>query len=804
MVIHSKQGALFEDAKKDLGTTVHINGRSQLRRQDGFTVVTFMGMPIYHYINGDRMAEAHAMVSLVEQGYARQTEVARAFGCTTRTVRRYQERHDKEGLSALGRSGGYPKGKPRLQKSRDRLVGELRSKGYSNREVATRIGVSEKAVRKQLRRLGWKQVEPEQMSLAFGSQADADPNLSALPTPTPDEVHVDDAGPVSSSLTTADPNLSAIPTATPNDTHVDETGPVSSSLATADPNLSAFSAPDDDEGIWPSLDADPSHRCFDRLMAHLGLLMDARPLFRDGTRIPGAGVLLAIPAIVESGVIAAAREIYGDIGPAFYGLRTTILFLVLMGLLRIKRPENLKERSPDDLGRILGLDRAPEVKTVRRKLSRLALWGRAVAFGRALARRRVQKVGAAVGFLYVDGHVRVYHGQERIPKAHVARMHFPMPATTDYWVNDAAGDPLFIVTADANAGLVKMLPKLMDEVRSLVGERRITVVFDRGGWSPKLFASLIAAGFDILTYRKGKSRKVPLRRFEKHQAIIDGREVEYTLADQQTLLLKRKLRLRQVTRLSENGHQTQIITSRRDLSAIEVAFRMFERWRQENFFKYLREEYAIDALVDYQVEPDDEERDVPNPVWNALDAKLRKARAEVAAVLSQYGLEALTNVEEVRRTMRGFKIANAKIAREIEKAQRQYIALKKKRDAVPRRVPVKQVVNQEVVKLATERKHITTLLKMVAYQAESDLCRMLAPHYARTDDEGRTLIQTALAAAADIEVTDNELHIRLAPLSSPHRSRAIVAVCEALNQKVTLFPGTKLRLRYSVHLPENL
>ena len=82
MVIQSKQGALFEDAKKDLGTTVHINGRSQLRTQDGFTVVTFMGMPIYHYINGDRMAEAHAMVSLVEQGYARQTEIARAFGCT--------------------------------------------------------------------------------------------------------------------------------------------------------------------------------------------------------------------------------------------------------------------------------------------------------------------------------------------------------------------------------------------------------------------------------------------------------------------------------------------------------------------------------------------------------------------------------------------------------------------------------------------------------------------------------------------------------------------------------------------------
>jgi len=695
---NSTQGVLLVDDTKGLSATVYINGRCQLRTQDGFKVVTTLGIPLHHYIDGDRMAEAHAMISLVEQGYARQVEVARAFGCATRTVRRYQERYEEGGLSALGRSGGYPKGKPRLRNARDRFVNERKSKGNSNREIAARVGVSEKAIRKQLRRLGWKQAEPEQMVLPLCSPTGADPNLSALPTATSDSANVDAAEQVSSLSATADPNPSTLPTATPDDANVDVAKPVSSLSATADPNLSALPAVDnDDESLWPSLDADPANRCCDRLMAHLGLLMDAKPIFRDGTRIPGAGVLLAIPAIIQSGVISAAREVYGGIGPAFYGLRTTVLFLVLMALLRIKRPEGLKERSPADLGRVIGLDRAPEVKTVRRKLTRLATWGRAVAFGRALAGRRVQTVGAALGFLYIDGHVRVYHGKERIPKTHVARMHFPMPATTDYWINDAAGDPLFIVTADANAGMVKMLPKLMAEVRALVGDRRTTVVFDRGGWSPKLFVSLIAAGFDILTYRKGKSRKVPRRRFERYKALIDGREVEYVLADQETLLLKRKLRLRQVTRLSENGHQTQIITSRRDLSAIEVAFRMFERWRQENFFKYLREEYAIDALVDYEVEPDDAEREVPNPVWNVLDAKLRKARAEVGALLSHYGIEAFTNVEEVRRTMRGFKIANAKIAREIEEAQRRSIALQKKRDAVPRRVPVKQVVKQATV-----------------------------------------------------------------------------------------------------------
>jgi prepilin-type processing-associated H-X9-DG protein len=263
-----------------------------------------------------------------------------------------------------------------------------------------------------------------------------------------------------------------------------------------------------------------------------------------------------------------------------------------MALWRIKRPEGLKEHSPAELGRVLGLDRAPEVKTLRRKLARLAASGRAAQFGRALAQRRVAVRGAALGFLYADGHVRVYHGQHRLPKTHVARMRLSMPATSDYWINDDAGDPLFVVTAQANAGLVKMLPVLLEEVRVLVGEQRVTVVFDRGGYSPKLFQQILDANFDLLTYRKGRYRPIGGQRFRARWTRVNGRTMQYVLADQEVRLLKGKLRLRQVTRLKENGHQTPILTSRRDLSAPQVAYWMFNRWRQENFFKYLREEYA--------------------------------------------------------------------------------------------------------------------------------------------------------------------------------------------------------------------
>jgi len=752
-----RQGDFFPEVGAPEGTTF-VNARCLMRTQDGHRVVMVSGVVIAQYALGDRMAEAHAMVSLIDQGWAEQKEVARAFGCSARSARRHQRRFEDGGLPALGRNRGYPKGQPRLPASRTRQVTRLKDQGLSNRQVAMCIGVTETAVRKVLRRMGWTESAPAQAQLPVECEG-ANPKLSAFAS-------------------------DGLPS------------PPSSTASTADPKRSACLPVD--LPLIPSMDDDPSDRRFDRLMACVGLLDDAAPLFRPGTAILGAGVLLALPALVASGVIECAREVYGSIGPAFFGLRTTIVALVLMALLRIKRPEGLKERPPDTLGRILGLDRAPEVKTLRRKLSRLAGLGRSTRFGRALAERRVAARGALMGFLYVDGHVRVFHGKAILPKTHVARMRLSMPATTDYWVNDAIGEPLFVVTAEANAGLVKMLPSILNEARSLLGERRLTVIFDRGGWSPKLFAKLVAAGFDLLTYRKGHFPRLPKSRFCEHKGEINGRTIKYMLADQGVYLLGGKLRLRQVTRLSEDGHQTPIVTSRRDLPAVEVAYRMFERWRQENFFKYLREEYALDALVEYATEPDDPAREVPNPKWNALDGQLRQARATLKVLPAEYGLKALLNPERSRPTMRGFKIAHGKLGKQILEAVKRCRELEIQRAAVPRRLPVGQVVAGPVVKLATERMHLTSLLKMVAYQVESDLLRLIAPHYKRAEDEGRTLIQSVLASAADIEVSETQLRVLVAPLSSPHRTRVLAALCGELNATATAFPGTHLTLRYEV------
>ena len=221
---------------------------------------------------------------------------------------------------------------------------------------------------------------------------------------------------------------------------------------------------------------------------------------------------------------------------------------------------------------------------------------------------------------------------------------------------------------------------------------------------------------------------------------------------------------------------------------------MFERWRQENFFKYMREEFLLDALVDYQIEPEDPTRTIPNPERRALDKEIRTARADLARLEREYGAAAADNAEQRRPTMRGFKIALGRLGEQLRTARARIAQLFEQRRDVAKRVEVRDLNERAVVKLATERKHLTDVIKMVAYQAESDLVTLLRPHYARVDQEGRTLLHELFAAAGDIRVSDSELHITLAPLSSPHRTHAAQALCEMLDQTATIFPGSRLRI----------
>jgi hypothetical protein len=286
-----------------------------------------------------------------------------------------------------------------------------------------------------------------------------------------------------------------------------------------------------------------------------------------------------------------------------------------------------------------------------------------------------------------------------------------VPASTDYWINDSSGDPLLVITGEVDATLSKAMPRLLQEVREAVGERRVTIVFDRGGWSPKLFAAMIKDGFDVLTYRKAA-------------AVASTSGGSSAISPSSTSAWRTIFCRISPCVLSRAGCAcgksracATTAIRRRD---IEVAYRMFERWRQENFFKYMREEF-LDALVDYPIEPEGPTRTIPNPKRRALDKEIRAARADLARLERELGAPAANNAGQRRPTRRGFKIAHSRLGRQLRKARARMRRLFDQLRNVPKRVEVRELNKRAVVKLAIERKHLTDIIKIIAYQAGSDL-----------------------------------------------------------------------------------
>ncbi len=719
-------------------------------------VVWVHGLATFAWDAGDEAARRLAAVQLVQLSAATQVQVAQAFGVIPVSVWRWAK-----ALAGGGVAGLVPaaKGPQRASKLTPQVIARIRvlgRQGAGKAAIAAAAGVSESSVRSVLR--------------------PARPAADGVP---------------------AGQDLA------------DTSGSADTGLAGTDAGTDVA-----EPEVLPVL-PDPVPRDGERALARFGLLGEgAAPAFTPGARYPLAGLLLALPPLAQSGLLACARQVYGRLRNGFYGLEVMLVVLVFMALLREARAEGATRIPPAALGRVPGLDRAPEAKTIRRKLAELAAAGKAADLQLALARHHAATRPDALGFLYIDGHTRAYFGKRDIQKMHLARLKFPGPATGETWVTDGAGDPLLVVMAQPSSSLAAQIRDLLPDLRQIAGEGRKPVLcFDRGGWSPALFASIADAGFDLLTYRKNDAGKdIPALPEDAFSAAAwtgdDGREHACDLADTMTEVTisegehkGRVLELRQVTRRKPGDtRQVHILTTRpaAALPAAAVIYRMTSRWREENYFRYGRAHFALDALDTYAVTPEDPDRLVPNPAKKTAAAAVKTAKKALAA--AEAAREA--RLAALRRPAPGTAAvitsqALARLDAPVDAARRDLQAAQAAARAVPAKIPLSEH-NPDMVRLDTETKLITHAIRMAACNTETILARALNGHYARAGDEAYALIREALHTSGDITTRGNILHIRLDPLSAPRRTRALAALCEQMNTTPATYPGTTLTLHYEV------
>jgi transposase len=744
-----------------------------LQQADTRRVLLLYGTPLMAWDDEDAETRRLCIALLAERELAPQEAIAEAFGVERTTVWRLRRAWREAGVRGVELKKRGPKG-PRVAKGRcRRQIVALGRAGYSQRAVARRLGVGRAAVRGVFRAEGLG-AYAERAQLFEGPAVEAPCGA------------VDGGTTAGATVAQAEPPAQGPPAAPCT---AEEKKASGEAERAGEPEVAALEV--------GAAEGAPA-RDLERVLARAGLLEEAKPQFASGEAVPCAGVLLALALLSRTALFEVAEGVYGRLRPAFYGLKNLLRVLFVMALLRVKRAEGLASCPPQALGRVVGLDRLPEVKTLRRKFNEVAARGRATDFVAGMAQAWAAATQDAVGFLLVDGHVRVYSGTRPIPKGYAARRRLATRAITDYWVNDGEGMPLFVVAAPTNPHLTEVLPDVLAEAQAYVGDRPITVVFDRGGWKPKLFRQLRDAGYHLLTYRKGKYRPVPAAHFSPMAGQIDGRKLDYRLADGH-IRLRGFGRMRRVAVERRDGEQTHVLTTREDLSALEVAYHMFGRWRQENFFKYMIQHFELDALVSYQTQPDDPERLVPNPAWRTLSKRRAKARRELNALEAELGrLDSPAATPAAKRP----RPSREDLLAQIEKKRTQVARLLARLKATPRRVPLQQAAGEGgAVLLENERKRFTDVVKLTAYRVESELLALVAPHYRRHIEEGRAVVREMMQATGDLEATNHTLTVRLRPLSCPRHTAAMAAVCEELNQRQLHFPGTDLVLNFAVKDP---
>jgi len=562
-------------------------------------------------------------------------------------------------------------------------------------------------------------------------------------------------------------------------------------------------------------------RPLERICAALGLLPGGAPTrFESCYDVSSGGVMCALPALIANGLLSHVDKCFKSLG-GYYTTLQVLILVAQMALCRIKTVEQLQYYPPGELGKLMGLDRVPEVRCLRNKLAELSEDGAPEKWSALLSRDWMQSCPELAGVLYVDGHVRVYHGKKtQLPKRFVSRERLCLSGTTDYWINDALGQPFFWVSRPVDQGLLEVLrtdivPRLLRDVPGQPSDEelkndphlyRFIIVFDREGYSPAFFRQMWDKHrIGCVSYHKFPKGRWDEDCFVDTQVQMPNGEVlTMKLAEMGSFIGDKKngLWVREVRKLSKSGHQTSLISTAKGAIATRDAAVIFSRWSQENFFAYMTKHYAIDLLSEYGTEQFPGKQQVVNPVWRQLDKTNRSLKSKLTNRRARFAaLELHPEMDE--KKVAKWNRQKADLVEEIEQLEHEIKQLKVKLAENPKHLDWHDLKDEDKFeRLKPSRKHLTDTIKMIAYRAETAMVNIVREKLARKDD-ARSLICDLFKSEADIlpDIEVGILTIQVHSMANPRSNRAIAHLLEHLNNAEFNYPGTKLKMSFRMAAP---
>jgi hypothetical protein len=552
----------------------------------------------------------------------------------------------------------------------------------------------------------------------------------------------------------------------------------------------------------------------ERLGASLGDLSEAAVKFESCIDVSYGGVLLALPALISNGLLYKSQT-YFQLPEGYYGLNSIFIILSFLVLLRVKSLESVRYLPPGELGKLVGLDRIPEVKTLRGKVDILSNSGNVENWHNELSRYWMESSPDLSGYLYVDGHVRVYHGkQTKLPRRYVSRERLCLRGMTDYWVNDALGQPFFVVTTALTSGLISILkseiiPRLLEDVPNQPSQEalkedvllhRFVLLFDREGYSPAFFENMfLNHRIACITYNKYPGDDWPQDEFVEEEVVFkNGEKVTMKVAERR-IVYSEFTWIREIRKLTGSGHQTSVLSTNYKSSPGEIAGAMFKRWSQENFFKYMLEHFGIDRLIEYETKPMPETARVVNPEYRKLDSEIRKLNSKRSGLLAQFGSKKLEEIDDPKKVKK-YETQMAELREKITAADNAINKLKLQRKKSPKHITFDQLSQEDKFKqLATDKKHFIDTIKMIAYRAETAMANIIRPQMVRKD-EARSVVRQILTKDVNIKPDEKNkrLIVELHNLTNEYEDKLAQIICNYLNDTEVTFPGTDMTIFYKL------
>jgi transposase len=695
---------------------------------------------LFEWAEGDRASRRLVVAQLVNAKLATRVAVARVFGLHVNTVSRIAQQVAAEGVTASVRHKRGPRGPFKITPA---VMAELRR--------AVQDGLAERAAQRQLeQRLKVKLSQPQvhRVMHRLKQQLAEQPALEWLPVAT-DEAK-------------------------------------GATVAVADQPESGALESNQLEQAWVAPPA---------LTLAAGQSASSRYL----------GLLLFYPALQVVGLLELAAQVYQLPGLVRFGVQQVFTELFCLALLHEPSVERVKHVLRSDLGAVMGSGQAACVKTLRRKLDELSHQRQAVHLGTLLARHWLEVGLVQASYLYVDGHVKVYTGSRLVPEVWDSHRRMPLPGIVQYFVNDLRGRPLLVVTEEVRGNLAKSLPRVIAAVRKVLGDQRCVVIFDRGGYDGQLFTWLVEQGLDFITYQRGEVH-LDDQLFARREVRWEGRRVRFHIAEDAVTVGESGPWRRVVIRTP--GHQRPILTSLDPtvMAAARVGALMLARWRQENFFKYARAHLGLDVLTTYAAETADD-GEVPNPAVKAATAELKRLRTTAQKLRAALGRILVLDTDQpptadrpsgkTRRAPHVAPTTRAVLISQLRMLEVQIEEAKSQLRELPARVPLSSLGPlPQVPRL--ERKLITDVVRIAAYNAQSWLADRLARHYTNPNDLHDLLRSFAELSGTLIRQSDGGLRVRLEPPDLRLHRRALAGLCADLNPGRPVFPGTDILMHYEL------